>query len=106
MQTPTLTVVPLLLPLLLSSCPQVPVKKHHFLGLKVAGAVAKAVLSNMDNDVTVEANVNKGNVTEEVTYEPAVPLAAPTPAPAPVVAGVAVPTYPATNETVTASWSG
>lgn len=88
-------------PCALCCSPQVPVKKHHFLPLKIAGAVAKAVLSNMEGEAVVAPTpAAADNVTEEVTYEPA---------PAPVVASAPVPTFPAGNDTnwnTTVSWSG
>jgi hypothetical protein len=80
----------------------VPVKKHHILPLKIAGAVAKAFLSNMEyEDKHHETDVN---VVEEVEYVPT-PVPVPVPAPAPMVA--AVPTF-TVNETVnsTMGWSG
>lgn len=81
---------------------QVPVKKHHILPLKIAGAVAKAFLSNMESEGKHQQT--DVNVVEEVEYVPTpVPVAAS--APPPVVA--AVPTF-AVNETVnsTMGWSG
>ena len=86
-----------------------PVKKHHFLPLKIAGAVAKAVLSNMEDEAVVAPTPTPApaeNITEEITYEPA---PAPFVASAPVVAAAPVPTFPAGNDThwnTTVSWSG
>jgi hypothetical protein len=88
---------------LLLYCLQVPVKKHHILPLKIAGAVAKAFLANMESE-DKQHHETEVNVVEEVEYVPT-PVPVPVPAPAPVVASV--PTF-TVNETVhgTMGWSG